>query len=127
MSKRLTKKECFEIIKEMAIEDGNKEIYDFAVNQIKVIENKAARDRKKTIEKQKNDKIKDIVYSVLTENYRILDNIIDSIDDKNITKAMIVARLNKLVEEDLVEKEEIRIEGFQRKLVGYRRTTPIRN
>ena len=127
MEKKITKREKFEMLKEIIRGDVNvemtveqAELIDFLDAQIVAIDTKAEKAKARNAEKKANgDELRDIVQSILTEDYQTIDAIVAQIEGEDVTKAKVTARLTSLVKNGLAEKEDVKDEEG-RKLKAYK-------
>ena len=112
--KKMTKKDYYTLIKEKVEEtniEEKDELIEFINKQISQIEAKAEKAKIRAIEKQKaGDEIRDKVKSILTNELQTADAIVAQIDDEDVTKAKVIARLTQLVKNGDAEKEDIKTE-----------------
>ena len=112
--KKMTKKDYYTLIKEKVEETNIEEkdkLIEFINKQISQIEAKAEKAKIRAIEKQKaGDELRDKVKSILTNELQTADAIVAQIDDEDVTKAKVIARLTQLVKNDDVEKEDVKTE-----------------
>lgn len=112
--KKMTKKDYYSLIREVVenteVEDKN-ELIDFINKQISQIETKAEKAKIRATEKQKTgDELRSEVKAVLTNELQTIDTILAQINNEDITKAKVVARLTQLVKNGEAEKEEVKTE-----------------
>ena len=127
MEKKITKREKFEMLKEIIRGDVNvemtveqAELIDFLDAQIVAIDTKAEKAKVRNAEKKANgDELRDVVQSVLTNELQTIDAIVAQIEGEEITKAKITARLTSLVKNGIAEKEDVKDEEG-RKLKAYK-------
>ena len=127
MEKKITKREKFEMLKEIIRGDVNiemtveqAELIDFLDAQIVAIDTKAEKAKARNAEKKANgDELRDVVQSVLTNELQTIDAIVAQIEGEEITKAKITARLTSLVKNGIAEKEDVKDEEG-RKLKAYK-------
>lgn len=127
MEKKITKREKFEMLKEiirgdvsveMTVEQA--ELIDFLDAQIVAIDTKAEKAKARNAEKKANgDELRDVVQSVLTNELQTIDAIVAQIEGEEVTKAKITARLTSLVKNGIAEKEDVKDEEG-RKLKAYK-------
>ena len=127
MEKKITKKEMFAAIRGMvenveAVGDiPAEEVLAFIDKQVEQIEKKAASAKAKAAEKKvEGDALRDAVAAVLTDEYQTIDAITAQVDVEDVTKSKITARLTQLVAADVAEKTQVKEEGTNRKVMGYR-------
>ena len=127
MEKKITKREKFEMLKEIIRGDINVEmtveqadLIDFLDTQINAMDVKAEKAKVRNAEKKANgDELRDVVQSVLTDELQTIDAIVAQIEGEEITKAKITARLTSLVKNGIATKEEVKDEEG-RKLKAYK-------
>ena len=127
MEKKITKREKFEMLKEIIRGDASvemtveqAELIDFLDAQIVAIDTKAEKAKARNAEKKANgDELRDVVQSVLTNELQTIDAIVAQIEGEEITKAKITARLTSLVKNGIAEKEDVKDEEG-RKLKAYK-------
>jgi hypothetical protein len=110
--KKMTKKDYYILIKEIVentdAEEKN-ELIDFLNKQISQIEAKAEKAKIRATEKQKaGDELRDRVKSILTDELQTADAIVAQIDDEDVTKAKVIARLTQLVKNGDAEKDDVK-------------------
>lgn len=112
--KKMTKKDYYILIKEMVEKidvEGKNELIEFVDKQISQIEAKAEKAKIRATEKQKaGDELRDRVKSILTNELQTADAITAQIDDEDVTKAKVIARLTQLVKNGDAEKEDVKTE-----------------
>ena len=127
MEKKITKREKFEMLKEIIRGDVNvemtveqAELIDFLDTQINAIDTKAEKAKARNAEKKANgDELRDAVQSILTDELQTIDAIVAQIEGEEVTKAKITARLTSLVKNGIATKEEVKDEEG-RKLKAYK-------
>ena len=130
---KTTKRDILTALKAMA-EDGNMHIEDFlpaltdedviafCENELELLAKKTARSKEAAAKKRaEGDEITAIVRDALsTEDFEPISIIADRINDENISKAKIVARLRNLIECGEVEKQEMTTDD-KRKVMSYKK------
>ena len=127
MEKKITKREKFEMLKEIIRGDVNvemtveqAELIDFLDAQIVAIDTKAEKAKaRNAVKKANGDELRDVVQSVLTNELQTIDAIVAQIEGEEITKAKITARLTSLVKNGIAEKEDVK-DDEGRKLKAYK-------
>lgn len=119
--KKVTKKEYYGMLKEV-IENSNvenqAELVEFVEKQIELLDNKAAKAKEKAAEKRaEGDELRATVEATLTEEYQTIADITEQIDDEEVSKAKVTARLTQLVKEGLAVKEEAKTEDGKKVMV----------
>lgn len=108
--KKLTKKDYYAMIKEIVVNtkvEGKDELIEFIDKQVAQIDAKAEKAKEKAAEKKAiGDELRDTVKSMLTNEYQSVEDIVIKINDEEITKAKVVARLTQLVNAGEVEKAD---------------------
>lgn len=118
MEKKITKKEYYTMLKDIVRGDSNSEmtnsqyeLIEFIDKQIEAIETKAEKAKEKAAEKKANgDELREVVQSVLTDEYQTIDAIASQINGEDVTKAKITARLTSLVKAGLATKSDLKNE-----------------
>ena len=121
---KVTKREYFERIIEIAEAAGATDIADFARKQIKQLEAKAEKAKERAAKtKAEGDALREAVQAVLTEDYQTIDAITEQVDFEDVTRAKVVARLTQLVKNNIAEKEMVKVEGASKKQTAYKLAT----
>lgn len=113
--KKVTKKEYYELIKGV-IENSDvvekEALVEFINKQITQIEAKAEKARIRAAEKKvAGDELRELVKSVLTNEFQTADEITNQIEGEEITKAKVIARLSQLVKNGDAEKTDVKVES----------------
>lgn len=115
MEKKITKKEYFEMLKEIVNESNSEnkgELIYFIESQIASIETKAAKAKERAAAKKaEGDALRETVKSVLTNEFQDVETITASVDGEDVTKNKVIARLTQLVNLGEVEKTDIKNES----------------
>ncbi len=115
MEKKITKKEYFEMLKEIVNESNNEnkgELIYFIESQIASIETKAAKAKERAAAKKaEGDALREAVKSVLTNEFQDAETITALVDGEDVTKNKVIARLTQLVNLGEVEKTDIKNES----------------
>lgn len=122
---KVTKVMVLNAIREMAeIYEGEfdevtaEDIIAYVDTTIKQIHNKAERAKTKAAEKRaEGDALRDAVKAALTDEYKTIAEITESLDIEGVTPGKVVARLTQLVKADEANKTDIKIDG--RRVKGY--------
>lgn len=128
MEKKITKRDYYEMLKEivyptnadceMTVEQG--ELIEFLDKQIALIDSKAEKAKARNAEKKANgDELRDVVQSVLTNDFQTIDAIVAQIEGEEVTKAKVTARLTSLVNNGIAEKTDVK-DDEGRKLKAYK-------
>lgn len=112
--KKMTKKDYYSEIKEI-IEKTNiaekDELIEFIDKQVSQIDAKAEKAKERAAEKKvAGDEIRETIKSLLTNEYQTADEITSKINDEEITRAKVIARLTQLVNLNEAEKTDIKTE-----------------
>lgn len=123
--KKVTKKEYYVMLKEV-VENSNSEnkdeLVEFIEKQITLLDNKAAKAKERAAEKRaEGDELRALVEATLTDEYQTITDITEQIDNEDVTKAKVTARLTQLVKDGLAVKEEAKTEDGKKVMV-YRRS-----
>ena len=120
-SKKVTKKEYYVMLKkvvENAEVENKDKLVEFIDKQVKLLDDKAAKAKEKAAEKRaEGDELRATVEATLTEEYQTIADITAQIDDEEVSKAKVTARLTQLVKEGLAVKEEAKTEDGKKVMV----------
>ena len=126
-NKKITKKEYFNSLREVVLtmqmvgNISSDEMVAFIDKQIEQLDKKASRAKEKAAEKKvEGDALREVVAGILTSEYQAIDDIVAQINDEEITKGKVVSRLTQLVEAGIAEKDQIKDEAKNRKVMAYR-------
>ena len=124
MEKKITKRDYYEILQGIVaanVADEEKgELLEFLDKQIALIDSKAEKAKARNAEKKANgDELREVVQSVLTDEFQTIDAIVAQIEGEEITKAKVTARLTSLVNNGIAEKADVKDEEG-RKLKAYK-------
>ena len=123
MEKKTTKREYYEMLKEIVLNanvEGATELVEFIDKQVSLIDSKAEKAKARNAEKKANgDELREVVQSVLTDEFQTIDAIVSQIEGEEITKAKITARLTSLVKNGIAEKTDVK-DDEGRKLKAYK-------
>ena len=115
MEKKITKKEYFEMLKEIVNESNSEnkgELIYFIESQIASIETKAVKAKERAAAKKaEGDALRETVKSVLTNEFQDVETITALVDGEDVTKNKVIARLTQLVNLGEVEKTDIKNES----------------
>lgn len=119
--KKLTKKDYFEEIKTVLEEANEKDLAEVMAHEIELLENKAIKNKERAeARKIAGDELRDTISNILIDDLQTVDEIVDQLDDEEITKAKVVARLTQLVNLNEAIKEQVKTEDGK-KIMAYRR------
>lgn len=113
--KKITKKEYFGMLKDLVNEsdvENKGELIYFIESQIASIETKAAKAKERAeAKKAEGDELRETVKSVLTNEFQDAETITALINDEEVTKNKVIARLTQLVNLGEVEKTDVKNES----------------
>lgn len=120
-----TKVMYFAELKDMVMEAENiedelrDELVNFIDKQVETIEKRkvaaAARAEKK---KAEADALTDEIFALMTEEFMTADEIVDALDNEDVTRNKVTARLSKLINAGKVVKETIKVD--KKKKMAYK-------
>lgn len=125
MEKKITKRDYYEILQgvvaaNVADDTEKTELLEFLDKQIALIDSKAEKAKARNAEKKANgDELREVVQSVLTDEFQTIDAIVAQIEGEEITKAKVTARLTALVNNGIAEKTDVK-DDEGRKLKAYK-------
>lgn len=121
--KKVTKREYFAALRAMveqveAVGDyAADEVLEFIDAQVAQLDAKAAKAKEKAAEKRADgDELRAKVLAVVTETAQTADEIVVALNDAEITKSKVVARLTQLVNSGEVVREEAKIENVGKRM-----------
>ena len=115
-----TKAMYFAELREMVMdvvkdEEKQDELIEFIDKQIETLEKRkiaaAARAEKK---REESDALSDAILAVVGTELATVDDIVAAINDEEVTRNKVTARLGKMVKAGLIVKESIRVDGNKR-------------
>ena len=119
--KKKTKKDYFEEIKTVLEDAKETALAEVMAHEIALLENKAIKNKERAeARKIAGDELRDTISNILIDDLQTVDEIVEQIDDEEITKAKVVARLTQLVNLNEAIKEQIKTEDGK-KVMAYRR------
>ena len=126
MEKKLTKKDFYAALRTMvegvdAVGDiPADEVLAFIDKTVEQIDAKATKAKEKAAEKKADgDALRADVLAVITNEFQTADAITAALDNEEITKAKVVARLTQLVKAEEVVKEQMKVDDG-RKVMCYK-------
>ena len=105
-----------------AVEDQvqQDELLEFIDKQIMTLEKRkiaaAERAEKKRVE---SDALTDAIFAEIGDELITVDEIVAALDDEDVTRNKVTARLGKLVKAEKITKEPVKVDGNRR--MGYKR------
>ena len=128
MAEKKTKIVYFEeirnLIEDVEFEDAAEqaELIEFVDKQIETLNaRKAAAAKRAEKKRQESDELTDKIYDVIGEDYITVDEVVAALNDEDVTRNKVTARLGKLVRNGAIEKAKIKIEGVENKKMAYKR------
>lgn len=111
--KKLTKRdyynEILDILKSTDLTDETSALVDFVNNQINTLDKRAEKAKERAAEKRaEGDELRETVKGVLTSDFQTVEDILNALDDEEITKAKVIARLTQLVTLGEAEKTDVK-------------------
>lgn len=120
---KMTKKDWYELIKGIVAEseaEQKAEMIDFIDAQLDQLAKKAEKAKERAGKvKEEGDELRELVASLLTEDFQTADALTAQIEGEGITKAKVTARLTQLVKAGVAMKEAMKAEDG-RKVMHYR-------
>lgn len=120
---KMTKKDWYELIKGIVAEseaEQKAEMIDFIDAQLDQLAKKAEKAKERAGKvKEEGDELRELVASLLTEEFQTADALTAQVEGEGITKAKITARLTQLVKAGVAMKEVMKAEDG-RKVMHYR-------
>lgn len=115
MSEKITEREMFEAIKEIAEAVERNDIVDFCEKKMEQLRVKAEKARERAESKKVEDPIYDAAKACLTADFQLPEQILEQIKDiEELSVPKVRARLTKLVKEGYATKDEIDVDGKKR-------------
>ena len=120
--KKITKKDYFIEIENILRDAKENDLADVMAHEVELLENKAVKNKERAeARKIAGDELRDTISNILIDDLQTVDEIVDQIEDEEITKAKVVARLTQLVNLNEAIKEQIKTEDGK-KVMAYRRS-----
>ena len=119
--KKMTKRDYFVEIKEI-LENANETALAEVMNhEIELLDKKTAKNKERAAQRKiEGDELRDTISNILVDEPQTIDEIVEQIDDEEITKAKVVARLTQLVGLGEAIKEPVKTEDGK-KVMSYKR------
>lgn len=119
--KKMTKKDYFVEIKEILENANETALAEVMAHEVELLENKAIKNKERAAQRKvEGDELRDTISNILADEFQTIDEIVDQIDDEEITKAKVVARLTQLVNLGEAIKEQVKTEDGK-KVMSYKR------
>lgn len=120
--KKMTKKDYFVEIENILRDAKENDLADVMAHEVELLENKAVKNKERAeARKIAGDELRDTISNILIDDLQTVDEIVDQIEDEEITKAKVVARLTQLVNLNEAIKEQVKTEDGK-KVMAYRRS-----
>lgn len=120
--KKMTKKDYFVEIENILRDAKENDLADVMAHEVELLENKAIKNKERAeARKIAGDELRDTISNILIDDLQTVDEIVDQIEDEEITKAKVVARLTQLVNLNEAIKEQVKTEDGK-KVMAYRRS-----
>lgn len=119
MEKKTTKREFYEMIKEIVAEDET--LVAFCEKEIAAIDAKAEKAKERAAAKRaEGDALREAVQAVLTNEFQTIDEITGKVEGEEVTKAKVTARLTQLVKAEIAEKTDVKNEETGKIVKAYK-------
>lgn len=122
MEKKITKVEYFGMIKDMVLAsdtEKKEELVAFLDKQVEIIEAKAEKAKERAADKKaKGDELRETVKALLTDELQNAEEILAKIEDEEVTKNKVTARLTQLVNAGIAVKEQVK--DGSRRIMAYK-------
>lgn len=113
--KRLTKKDLYGMVKDIVVDSDCEDkdaLIEFIDKQVEILDNKAVKAKERAAEKRAaGDELRGTIKGLLTSDFQTADEITSAIDDEDVTKAKVIARLGQLVKNGEAEKTDVKTES----------------
>jgi len=120
MEKKTTKAENFATLREIVLDvvtdqEEQDALIEFIDKEVATLEKRKV-DAAKRAEKKKaeSDELTEEIAGLIGAELVTVDEIVDALDTEEITRAMVTARLGKLVKAGRIVKETVKVEGKKR-------------
>lgn len=119
--KKMTKKDYFVEIKEVLENANETALAEVMAHEVELLENKAIKNKERAAQRKiEGDELRDTISNILVDEFQTIDEIVEQLDDEEITKAKVVARLTQLVNLGEAIKEQVKTEDGK-KVMSYKR------
>lgn len=123
--KKITKVEKLTMIRDILAGDGYTEVteeaimlIDFVDEQIEQIQSKAEKAKQRAAEKRaEGDALRNTIQSLMTNEWQSIDEIFNQIEDEEVTRSKITARLTQLIKAGVIEKDSQKSETGNKQMV----------
>lgn len=125
---KMTKAMYFEIIKDIVKGLGTEafpegvsadDVLDFIDRQVALLDKRAAASKERAAKKRAaSDELTELIYTMIfeAEDFITADEIVEKIDDEEVTKNKVTARVSKLVKAGRVAKEQVKLEDGKKRM-----------
>lgn len=123
--KKITKVEKLNMIRDILAGDGNTEVTEeatmliaFVDEQIEQIQSKAEKAKQRAAEKKaEGDALRNTIQALMTNEWQSIDDIFNQIEDEEVTRSKITARLTQLIKAEVIEKDSQKSETGNKQMV----------
>lgn len=107
--------ELREMVESWADREDQDDLLEFIDNEVAILEKRkvAAADRAAK-KKAESDALTDEIFALIGENPITVDEIVVALDNEEVTRNKVTARLGKLVKAGAIVKETVKVEGNKR-------------
>lgn len=95
------------------------DVLDFIDRQVALLDKRAAASKERAAKKRAaSDELTELIYTMIFEadDYITADEIVEKIDDEEVTKNKVTARVSKLVKTGRVAKEQVKLEDGKKRM-----------
>lgn len=95
------------------------DVLDFIDRQVALLDKRAAASKERAAKKRAaSDELTELIYTMIFEadDYITADEIVEKIDDEEVTKNKVTARVSKLVKAGRVVKEQVKLEDGKKRM-----------
>ena len=95
------------------------DVLDFIDRQVALLDKRAAASKERAAKKRAaSDELTELIYTMIfeAEDYITADEIVEKIDDEEVTKNKVTARVSKLVKAGRVAKEQVKLEDGKKRM-----------
>ena len=104
----MTKREKFEVIANIAEVKADAELSEFIAHEIELLSRKRSRSSAPTKRQIENEKVKEDIMKVLTDEGQTVTEILASLEDASLTNQRVSALLNQMKKAGSVAKETVK-------------------
>lgn len=98
---------------------GADDVLDFIDRQVELLDKRAAASKERAAKKRAaSDELTELIYTMIfeAEDFITADEIVEKIDDEEVTKNKVTARVSKLVKAGRVAKEQVKLEDGKKRM-----------